>query len=67
MAIPTHLHRKRQHTLGQEAAEDLVSWMDSVDNARADIAELRHEMQVGFARMDAKFTAMEAMIEKLLP
>ncbi len=28
--------------------------MDGVDSMRADIAELRHEMQVGFARLEAK-------------
>ena len=41
-----------------------MSWMDSVDNARADIAELRGEMQVGFARVDAKMSAMEANFER---
>ena len=34
--------------------------MATVDNARADIAELRNEMQVGFARIDARFSAMDA-------
>ena len=64
MPTPPHLRRKLQQTLGTEAAEDFVSWMDSVDNARADIAELRHEMEVGFARMDAKFSALETLIER---
>ena len=63
MPIPPHLQRKLQQTLGTEAAEDFVSWMENVDSARADIAELRHEMQVGFARVDAKFATMDAKFE----
>ncbi len=34
------LHQKLQQTFGQEATEYLVSWIESVDNNRADIAEL---------------------------
>ena len=64
MAVPQHLRRQLREALGQEAAEDFVSWMDSVDNARADIAELRSEMQVGFARVDARISALEANIER---
>jgi len=64
MAIPPHLHRKLQQTLGQEAAEDLVSWMESVDNSRADIAELRHEMQVGFSRMETAIERCKADLMK---
>lgn len=64
MAIPQHLHRKLQQTLGQEAAEDLVSWMESVDSNRADIAELRHEMQVGFARLEATIERRAADLMK---
>lgn len=36
-----------------------MSWMESVDSARADIAELRQEMRVGFARIDAKFASVD--------
>ena len=56
---PTLLH-KLQETLGREAAEDLVTWME-----QADIGELRHEMQLGFARMDARFTQTESKLEAL--
>jgi hypothetical protein len=59
MPIPQHLKRRLQQSLGTEAAEDFVSWMEGVDNARADIAELRHEMQVGFARVDARFAGVD--------
>ena len=64
MAIPAHVQRKLEQALGQEAAEDLVTWMESVDENRADIAELRHEMQVGFARMETRFAGLEGMIER---
>jgi hypothetical protein len=64
MPIPSYLQRRLQQSLGTEAAEDFVSWMESVDSARADIAELRHEMQVGFARVDTRFAALETLIER---
>jgi hypothetical protein len=64
MPIPPHLQRKLELAFGPEAAEDFMSWMEGVDNARADIAELRREMQIGFARMDTRFAAMEAVIER---
>ena len=57
MPLSPHLQRKLQEALGHEAAEDLVSWMEKADAHRADVAELRHEMQLGFARI-------ETMLEK---
>ena len=57
MAIPQHVRRKLQETLGAEAAEALLRWMEDADAHRGDVAELRHEMQVSFARL-------EALIEK---
>lgn len=64
MAIPHHVKRKLQETLGAEAAEDLVSWMEETDAHRGDVAELRHEMQVSFAKLDNRFASMETLIEK---
>ena len=62
MAIPPRLHRKLQETLGAEAASDLVGVLVSMDESRADIRgdirELRHEMQLGFARIDARFAEL---------
>jgi hypothetical protein len=65
MPTPPHLQGKLQQTLGTEAAEDFVSWMESVDNARADIAELRHQTELGFARVDAKFAALDGRFNAL--
>ena len=59
MAATPHLQRKLQQTLGAEAAGDLGAWMQSMDAHRTDIADLRREMQVGFARIDERFARMD--------
>ena len=68
MAIPQHVRRKLQEALGTEAAEALVSWMEDTDAHRGDVAELRHEMQISFAkleqRIDQRFGHLETLIEK---
>ncbi len=53
MPVPSHVARRLREVLGADAAEDLVNWMDETTAVRADVAELRHEMQVGFARIEA--------------
>jgi hypothetical protein len=60
MPVSPHLLRKLQETLGAEAADDLVRLMDGMDANRGDIGELRHEMQLGFARMDSRFERVDA-------
>ena len=57
MHVPSHVARRLREVLGPEVGEDLVTWMDETSAIRADLAELRHEMQVGFARLEASFTA----------
>jgi len=63
------LNRKLQETLGVEAASDLVGVLESMDASRGDVRELRHEvheqmtalrhdMELGFARIDARFTEL---------
>lgn len=64
MAISQHVRRKLQEVLGAEATEALVSWMEDADTHRGDVAELRHEMQVSFARLEHRFASMETLIEK---
>jgi hypothetical protein len=56
MPLSPHMSRKLQDALGVEAGEELVTWMSNVDDLRADVAELRHEM-------DRRFTAMESRLE----
>jgi hypothetical protein len=62
MAISQHLRRKLQEALGAEAAADLVSQIEDMTTLRADFSELRHEMQSGFARLDARFEKLAAII-----
>lgn len=59
MAVSPNLQRKLQQALGAEAAGDLLAWMQSMDPVRGEIAELRREMQVGFARMDERFARVD--------
>lgn len=72
MPISLHLSRKFQETLGLEAADYLVSWMEGMDAIRGDIGELRHEMgelrhemQLDSARVDARFREMDARFQQL--
>ena len=65
MPISPYLRQKLQDTLGAEAADNLVSLLESMDANRGDIGELRHEMQLGFARIDARFARVDARFEHL--
>ena len=66
--ITPRLSQKLQETLGGQEGAEFVNWMHQVDarerdaathgdldQLRADIAELRQEMQVGFARLETRF------------
>jgi hypothetical protein len=57
MAVAVKLSRKLYETLGDEAAEAMVTWMESVERNRA---ELREASDMVFARIDARFGEMEA-------
>jgi hypothetical protein len=57
MAVAVILSRTLHETLGNEAAEAMVSWMDSVERNRA---ELRETSEVAFACIDARFGQAEA-------
>lgn len=59
MATNPNLQRKLQQALGPEASGDMLAWMHSMDAHRSDIAELRRELQLGFARMDERFTRID--------
>jgi hypothetical protein len=52
MAITARLSHKLHQTLGDDAAEDLVNWMQQVDAQRAELRELN---ELNFARVDARF------------
>jgi hypothetical protein len=65
MASTPHLQRKLQQALGAEAAGDLGSWMQSMDAHRTESAELRRDMQLGFARIDERFARMEGRMDTM--
>jgi hypothetical protein len=66
MSLSPRLQRKLQETLGVEAAHDLVSLLEVMDANRGDVGELRHEMQLGFARIDARFEQQNTTFERVL-
>src|SRR5690242_19878602 len=60
MSLPPRLAVKLNDTLGQDAAGDLVSWLDEMradrQAMRADFAELRQEMLAMVARITERLT-----------
>lgn len=65
MAATPNLQRKLQQTLGPEAAADLGAWMQTMDAHRTDIADLRREMQAGFARIDERLARMDGRMDTM--
>jgi hypothetical protein len=52
MSIAAKLSRKLYDTLGSEAAEAMVDWMQQVETQRSELRELS---DLSFARIDARF------------
>ena len=48
-----------RHTI--KVADNLLTLIDGMDANRGDIRELRHEMQLGFARIDSRFDHLEEL------
>lgn len=73
MPVSPKLSRQLDHALGKEAAEELVNWMHDMDaqraeareTLRADFAELRQEVQAGFARVDTGFATLRTEMAEL--
>src|SRR5205823_6215166 len=71
MPTPPKLSRKLQETLGNEAGDAMVEWMNQSDanhddlrqELHADIVELRHEMHVGFADVRAEMRVGFARVD----
>jgi ABC-type phosphate transport system auxiliary subunit len=57
MAVTARLSHKLHQTLGDEAAEDLVNWMQQVDAQRAELRDLN---ELNFARVEARFAEARA-------
>jgi glutathione S-transferase len=75
--ITPRLSQKLQQTLGEEAGAEFMNWMHQVDARvgdvatradlavlRGDFAELRQEMQVGFAKMHEEMARLETRFER---
>ena len=60
MAITARLTRSLHQTMGDEAADDLVTWMMVVDSNRSELREL---MEAYNGRMDARFEAFESRLD----
>ena len=65
MSIPPRLASKLNETLGAQAAEDLVSWLDESrtqhSELRADVAELRHEMETRFVATNSAMATKDEL------
>jgi hypothetical protein len=66
MQLSQQSQRKLREVLGAEAADNLVEMLESLDANRGDVGELRHEMQLGFARIDSRFEQQAALFERAL-
>ncbi len=64
MPVSPQLQRKIREMLGTDAADDLVTMLQDMDTYRADLRELRHEMQVGFARLETGIEKSAASLIK---
>jgi hypothetical protein len=62
--ITPRLSRKLHQTLGDEAGDDLVTWMQQLDLQRAELRELNElnfsRLEVRFGAIDARFGAIDA-------
>lgn len=68
MATSPHLSLKVREALGKEAGEELLSLVDKaasdISDLRGDLAELRHQTALGFARVDSQLAGLGRQMEK---
>jgi hypothetical protein len=62
MPITAVLSRTLYEALGDEAAADLVDWMQTVDTHRSELRELN---ELNYARLDWRFNAMDARFDAI--
>jgi hypothetical protein len=72
VAISARLSRTLHVTFGEDAAADMMTWMQSVDDQRSQMRDL-HELAMaridarfaeGGARIDARFSEVESRLER---
>ncbi len=62
MPVTARLSHKLYETFGDEAAGDMVDWMQRVDAQRPELRELN---ELNFSRFDARFGQLEARFGQL--
>lgn len=62
MAITDKLSRSLHHTLGEEAADEMVDWMNRIDAQRAELRDLN---ELNFSRIDARFAQIDARFNEI--
>jgi hypothetical protein len=70
MAVPTPLSKKLRDALGQDAGDDLVTWLqemraehdEKLAVIRGDFAELRHQMQASETRVVERIHKLEVTL-----
>ena len=60
MTITARLSRTLHLKLGEEGAEDMTDWMNTVDEHRAELRELN---ELSVARVEARIDGLEARID----
>ena len=59
MAVTANLSHRLHQTLGSEAGNEMVDWMNRMDAQRAELRELN---ELSFSRIDAGFGELEARL-----
>jgi uncharacterized protein YPO0396 len=59
MAVTARLSRILHVTLGEEAADDMVTWMHGVESGRAELRELN---ELSVSRLEARIGQVEARL-----
>ena len=75
MAVPKQVAKKLQQTMGEDAGGMMSQWLEdleetsrgtraALDGIEAQLAALREEVRVGFARVDVRFAETDARIAR---
>ncbi len=62
MSITGKLSRRLHETLGDEAADEMVGWMQGIDAQRAELRELN---ELSVSRLEARFDQVEARFDQV--
>lgn len=69
MTITGKLSRRLHETLGDEAADEMVGWMQGIDAQRAELRELNElsvsRLEARFGQVEARFGQVDARLDQL--